>query len=74
MQGDDGRLHHLMNQVLHSNRDMAEDGRLSVGEQVPIVKLANRIIEIGIEAKASDIHLEPLKDGFRLRYRLDGIL
>jgi len=33
------------------------------------------IILVGaIEMKASDIHLEPEKDGIRLRYRIDGLL
>jgi len=40
----------------------------------PIVQLANAVIQRAIEDKASDIHLEPSRDGVRVRYRIDGIL
>ncbi|MDQ2688102.1 MAG: Flp pilus assembly complex ATPase component TadA, partial [Armatimonadota bacterium] len=42
--------------------------------EAPVVRLANMIISRGITDKASDIHIEPSKDGLRIRYRVDGIL
>ena len=42
--------------------------------EAPVVRLANMIIARGIADKASDIHIEPSKDGLRIRYRVDGIL
>ncbi len=42
--------------------------------EAPVVRLANMIISRGITDKASDIHIEPAKDGLRIRYRVDGIL
>lgn len=39
-----------------------------------IVKGLNAIILYGIEKRASDIHLEPLRETTRVRYRIDGIL
>ncbi|MBM4102060.1 MAG: type II/IV secretion system protein [Phycisphaerae bacterium] len=42
--------------------------------QPEVIRLVNRIIFDAIERKVSDIHLEPYKDGARLRYRLDGVL
>jgi type II secretory ATPase GspE/PulE/Tfp pilus assembly ATPase PilB-like protein len=39
-----------------------------------IPKTVAAILSYGIFLKASDIHLEPLKDAFRLRYRVDGEL
>lgn len=39
-----------------------------------IVKGLNAIVFQGIEKNASDIHIEPLKEGTRVRYRIDGIL
>ncbi|MDP7077625.1 MAG: type II secretion system ATPase GspE [Desulfobacterales bacterium] len=40
----------------------------------PIIKLVNHIISQSIKARASDIHIEPFQDSFKVRYRVDGIL
>jgi len=40
----------------------------------PIVRLVDSIITGGINARASDIHIEPQKPDIRIRYRVDGIL
>ncbi len=45
-----------------------------MGDDAPIIRLANLIISQGVHDKASDIHMEPQKDGMRVRYRVDGIL
>src|SRR3989442_14042658 len=42
--------------------------------EAPVVRLVNLLIENAIDAEASDIHVEPFEDTFRIRYRLDGIL
>ena len=39
-----------------------------------VVKGLSAIILRGVEEGASDIHIEPLKDKTRIRYRMDGIL
>ena len=39
-----------------------------------VVKLVNRIILAAIERNASDIHIEPLNDKLRVRFRQDGVL
>jgi general secretion pathway protein E len=40
----------------------------------PIIKLVNHIISQSVKARASDIHMEPYQDSFKVRYRVDGIL
>lgn len=40
----------------------------------PVVKLVNHIIKRAVEARASDIHIEPGDSQFRVRYRVDGEL
>ncbi|MFO7965292.1 MAG: type II secretion system ATPase GspE [Desulfobacterales bacterium] len=40
----------------------------------PIIKLVNHIISQAAKARASDIHVEPYQDIFKVRYRVDGIL
>src|SRR6266571_1469893 len=42
--------------------------------EAPVVRLVNLLIENAIDAEASDIHVEPFEDTFRIRYRIDGIL
>ena len=43
-------------------------------ESGPIVKLVNSIIMKGVEAGASDIHIEPYDKELRVRFRIDGVL
>ena len=40
----------------------------------PIVRLVDSILIGGIEARSSDIHIEPSDSDMRVRYRVDGIL
>ena len=49
-----------------SERDLAEDS--------PIAQTVNIIIEYGIKAGASDIHIEPREHDVVVRYRIDGLL
>ncbi len=42
-------------------------------EDAPIVRLANRILVEAVKMRASDIHIEPMADRVRLRYRIDGV-
>ena len=37
-----------------------------------LVQLVNGIIINGVRGRASDIHFEPMKDGVRVRFRIDG--
>lgn len=52
-----------------SKKDTSLDSENSI-----IVKGLHAIILYGVEKKASDIHIEPLKQRTRVRYRIDGIL
>jgi type II secretory ATPase GspE/PulE/Tfp pilus assembly ATPase PilB-like protein len=40
----------------------------------PVVKLFDLILLQTIRDNASDVHLEPFEDDFRVRYRVDGVL
>ncbi len=39
-----------------------------------IIKFVNQILSEAIEARATDVHIEPFEDQLRLRYRIDGVL
>ena len=67
-------------------QDMEEDGEfvftdleqtadlLEDASDAPIIRLVNHVITQSIKARASDIHVEPVQNGFKIRYRVDGIL
>ncbi len=67
-------------------QDMEEDSSAIISEieekadllddisDAPIIKLVNHIISQSVKARASDIHMEPYQDSFKVRYRVDGIL
>jgi general secretion pathway protein E len=46
----------------------------SAAEDASIIKFVNQVLRDSIELRASDIHLEPFEDEFRIRYRIDGVL
>jgi len=46
----------------------------SAGEDAPIVRYVNSLIEQAIQNRASDLHLEPTETDLRVRYRIDGVL
>ncbi|MFH1581160.1 MAG: ATPase, T2SS/T4P/T4SS family, partial [Pseudomonadota bacterium] len=67
-------------------QDMEENGSITISgledtadllddtSDAPIIKLVNHIISQSIKARASDIHIEPYQNSFKVRYRVDGIL
>lgn len=58
---------------LSAVKDVEEDAEHDA-EDAPIVRLANLIINQAVSDKASDIHIEPKKDGLHVRFRIDGIM
>jgi len=46
----------------------------SAAEDASIIRFVNQVLRDAIELRASDIHLEPFEDEFRIRYRIDGEL
>jgi type II secretion system protein E len=57
------------------DEDRLEDTDLdSAAEDASIIKFVNQVLRDAIELRASDIHLEPFEDEFRIRYRIDGVL
>jgi type IV pilus assembly protein PilB len=46
----------------------------SAGDDAPIVRYVNSLIEQAIQNRASDLHLEPTEKDMRVRYRIDGVM
>jgi type IV pilus assembly protein PilB len=48
--------------------------KISPSDENSIIKLVDDILQAAIERDASDIHIEPLKESMRVRFRQDGVL
>ncbi len=42
-------------------------------EEAPVIRLCHEILEQALGQRASDIHVEPLEERVRVRYRVDGV-
>ena len=52
-----------------------ETDRLAdVADEAPIIRIAKVIIQRAVQERSSDIHIEPARNGVRVRYRIDGVL
>ncbi len=69
-----------MDKIETSSSQFAENQALDIAStegitsDMPVVELVNVIIAKAIKRKASDIHLEPGEQNFRIRYRVDGLM
>ncbi len=64
-----GDLLHELDGMSVGSQDGTEEANAA-----PIIKFVNLVITQAIKEKASDIHLEPFEDEFKIRYRVDGAL
>ena len=53
--------------------EVLKAGQVAGSDDGPIVRLVNLIIDTAVNIRASDIHIEPMSDRVRIRYRLDGV-
>ena len=60
--------------ILKSLEGTATTNLEAKGKNDTIVSLVDSIIKTGMERRASDIHIEPMRDEVRVRYRIDGEL
>ncbi|MCX8069684.1 MAG: ATPase, T2SS/T4P/T4SS family, partial [Thermodesulfovibrionales bacterium] len=42
--------------------------------EAPIIKFLNNLLSRAVELRSTDIHIEPINDYYRIRFRIDGIL
>jgi len=45
-----------------------------IKEDAPVTKLVATILRYAVEGGASDVHIEPLEDKVKVRFRVDGVL
>ncbi|RJP30338.1 MAG: type II secretion system protein GspE [Actinobacteria bacterium] len=51
-----------------------EAGEEAEADDAPIVKYVNLLISEGVNDRASDVHIEPMENDVRVRFRIDGVL
>jgi len=45
-----------------------------LASEAPVIRLVNLVMQRAVEARASDIHIEPFENRLKVRYRIDGVL
>ena len=51
-----------------------EDEAPTIIREAPVANIINQLLEYAVKTHASDIHIEPLEEKTRVRFRIDGIL
>jgi type IV pilus assembly protein PilB len=60
--------------ALSSDGPIDITGAEALADSAPVRKLLNMVLLLAIKDHASDIHLEPFEDEFRIRIKADGVL
>ena len=58
---------------IKKKRRGVEDDDEDAVEDAPVIRLVHEILEQALAQRASDIHVEPMTDRIRVRYRVDGV-
>lgn len=59
---------------LHATKVVDSTKIAMIIKEAPIAKIVSTILEYAVRSRASDVHIEPLEERVRVRYRIDGIL
>lgn len=51
-----------------------QEEKAEIIKEAPVANIITQLLEYAVKSRASDIHIEPLEDKTRVRYRIDGIL
>lgn len=71
-----------LEQAMHAGKKLEESGAsfhvspspIQNEEDAPVIQFINQMLQLAFQRRASDIHLEPDSDGYRIRMRIDGVL
>ena len=68
-----GRMSHQTSAPQPAARTETAAAEAGAGDE-PLVRLVDSFLTQAVRTRASDVHLEPLSDRMRMRYRIDGVL
>ncbi len=57
-----------------SEFDAAPQKLEELASEAPVVRWVNQMLMKAVRERASDIHIEPSRDGINIRFRIDGVL
>jgi general secretion pathway protein E len=73
--------HNQMGRIVDEIEEIDETGTVEdvdrlrdLASEAPVIRLVNLLIVRAIEARASDIHVEPFRSRLLVRYRIDGVM
>jgi general secretion pathway protein E len=73
LEGDDGAAAHAREREAGAAEENVDNLR-DLASGAPVVRAVNDLIEKAVELRASDIHIEPFRNGLTVRMRVDGLL
>jgi len=59
---------------IDSVTQMSKEDLENVDQEASVVKFVNQVIGEAVKERSTDIHLEPMENDLRIRYRVDGVL
>lgn len=78
---DDGSVQAVLKNLTGGQIEVIREETQLIGEDeqpqiddAPVIRIVNFLIAEAVGRRASDIHIEPLEDELRIRYRIDGVL
>ena len=69
----DEAVHSLERDANPEDLDINIEGPEVDAESAPVIRLVTMLITEGVKMRASDIHIEPMANRIRVRYRVDGV-
>ncbi len=73
--GEDATMDNMLRAFTEGELAVEEAGAEGQDDDAdaPMVRLVNLIVSDAVQARASDIHVEPMTNRLRIRYRVDGV-
>lgn len=73
----DSKMEKLLGELSQYNygyKMETETAGMEVADDAPVIRMVNSLLKQAVQGGASDIHIEPLENDVRVRFRIDGEL
>jgi len=67
------KLDEMLGELTENIEYRADEDGAGEEEDAPVIRYVTQLISNALEFGASDIHIEPMHDRLRIRYRIDGV-
>lgn len=61
-------------ELTSSEVEEGDGGKKIIKEDAPVTKIVATILRYAVEGNGSDVHIEPMREKVRVRFRVDGVL